>query len=273
MCSWIGMVLLLLAFNSQADIYRSEDRFGRTTFSDRPSRGAEEIDLDTAPYRYKVHVTHIIDGDTVVLENGDKIRLIGINTPEVESRFTRAEAGGELARSWLQNRLHSAEVWLEYDAEQLDKYDRKLAHLFLASGEYLNASLLAQGLAMLTLTPPNLRYSQSLITAQQQAQTANKGIWQRTEFAPKKLADLEPGRDYRGWQRWLVTPSRINETRKYMNLVVSDHFVIKIAKSHQSYFPSLTTYLKQPLEVRGWLRRRGNEHFMIVQHPSAIQHR
>ncbi len=104
--------------------------------------------------------------------------MIGINTPEVESRYTRAEAGGDAAREWLRQKLHSAQVWLEYDVEQRDKYDRQLAHVFLEDGEHLNVSLLEQGLAMLTLIPPNLRYSQQLIAAQKRAERAERGIWQ-----------------------------------------------------------------------------------------------
>jgi endonuclease YncB( thermonuclease family) len=265
-----AIVLLLLAGSLQADIYRSEDRFGNTRFSDKTSIGAELVELNTAPYRYKVRIRHVIDGDTLVLESGDKIRLIGINTPEVESRYTRAEAGGEAARDWLRKTLRTPDVWLEYDAEQLDKYQRQLAHVFLDSGEYLNARLLREGLAMLTLTPPNLRYSSKLIQAQQQAEKANRGIWQRPAFQPKTLADLVPGRSYHGWQRWQVTPKHIGESRKYINLIVSEHFVIKIAKSLQAGFPPLSAYLDQPVEVRGWLRRQGDQHFMIVQHPSAM---
>lgn len=266
----IGIVLMLLAGSLQADIYRSEDRFGHTRFSDKPSSGAEQVELNTAPYRYKVRIRHVIDGDTLVLANGEKVRLIGINTPEVESRYTRAEAGGEAARDWLRKTLRTPDVWLEYDAEQFDKYERRLAHVFMASGEYLNARLLEEGLAMLTLTPPNLRYNKQLIQAQQQAEKANRGIWRRPAFQPKTLNDLVPGQSYIGWQRWQVSPKRISESRKYINLTVSEYFVIKIAKSLQEKFPPLSQYLDQPVEVRGWLRRQGEQHFMIVQHPSAI---
>lgn len=269
----IGIVFMLLAASLQADIYRSEDRFGNTSFSDRPSSGAEPIQLNAAPYRYKFNVRHVIDGDTLVLKDGEKVRLIGINTPEVESRYTRAEAGGDAAREWLRQKLRTPQIWLEYDAEQRDKYERLLAHVFLESGEHLNASLLEQGLAMLTLMPPNLRYSQQLIAAQTRAEKAGRGLWQQPAYQPKTLSDLIPGETDSGWQRWQVTPGRIAESRKYINLIVSEHFEIKIAKSLQDSFPPLTQYLGQPLEVRGWLRRQGQQHFMIVQHPSAIQQR
>lgn len=264
------MGLMLLIGGVQADIYRSQDEFGNTIFSDRPAIDAEKIELHTSPYRYRVSVRQVIDGDTLVLDDGEKVRLIGINTPEVESRFTRSQAGGDEAREWLRNKLDEPIVWLEYGAEQFDKYGRRLAHVFLGSGEYLNASLLREGLAMLTLTPPNLRYSEQLIAAQQEAEEANRGIWQRPEYQLKSQAQFQPGSSYPGWQRWLLTPRQLSESRQYMNLIVSEHWILRIPKSHLALFPPLTQYLDRPVEVRGWLRRQGHQHSMLIQHPSAM---
>lgn len=264
-----GLVLLAGA-SLQAEIYRSQDQHGNTVFSDRPAERAEKIELHSAPYRYKVEVKRVIDGDTLVLKSGEKVRLIGINTPEVENRFSEAQPGGEAAKGWLQKTLRSPYIWLEYDAEQFDKYDRRLAHVFLESGDYINAMLLQQGLAMLTLTPPNLRYASSLISARQQAEADNKGVWAMPDYQLKTLNDFQPGKNYRGWQRWQLTPTAIGEGRKYMHLIVSGHLVIHIPKAELDLFPPLEQYLKQPLEVRGWMRRRGNQHHILVQHPSAI---
>lgn len=108
----IGLILLLTC-SVQAEIYRSKDQYGNTVFSDRPARQAEKIELDNAPYRYKVSLKRVIDGDTLLLESGEKIRLIGINTPEVDSRFSEAQPGGKAARAWLQQTLKQPSIWLE----------------------------------------------------------------------------------------------------------------------------------------------------------------
>lgn len=266
----VWLCLLLCAGCLQAEIYRSQDQFGNTVFSDKPAKGAEKVELKTSPYRYKVEVRRVIDGDTLVLESGEKVRLIGINTPEVESRFSQLQPGGEAAKNWLQKNLRSPFIWLEYDGQQFDKYERRLAHVFLESGEYLNAELLREGLAMLTLTPPNLRYASRLITAQQQAEKNAKGIWQMPAYQIKTAKQFQAGTSYSGWQRWQLTPKTIGEGQKYMNLIVSENLVINIPKDQLMLFPPLETYLEQLIEVRGWIRRQGSQHHILVQHPSAI---
>jgi endonuclease YncB( thermonuclease family) len=265
----IGLILIVIC-SVQAEIYRSEDQHGNPVFSDRPTRQAEKIELNHAPYRYKVSLKRVIDGDTLLLESGESIRLIGINTPEVDSRFSHAQPGGKAARAWLQRKLQNSRIWLEYDAERFDKYQRRLAHVFLDSGDYLNAMLLRQGLAMLTLTPPNLRYSERLTRAQQEAEEAGKGVWTMTAYQPKTLADFEPGSTYRGWQRWQVTPESINSGRKYLHLEVNEKLSIHIPKAQLAAFLPVETYLGKPLEVRGWMRRRGDQHHILVSHPSAL---
>ncbi len=263
-------ILVLFMALAQADIYRSQDQNGNTVFTDRPDTGAERVELETSPYRYKVELKRVIDGDTLLLDSGEKVRLIGINTPEVDSRYSKAQPGGEAASKWLRQNLRSPYIWLEYDAEQLDKYDRLLAHVFLESGDYLNAMLLEEGLAMLTLTPPNLRYADSLIRAQQSAETSGKGIWRLPDYQLKTMATFKPGTNYTGWQRWQLTPKTLGEGRKYSSLIVSENLVISIPQDKLALFPPLQSYLDQSLEVRGWMRRQGSQHHILVQHPSAL---
>lgn len=265
----IGLILSI-ASSAQADIYRSQDQHGNTVFSDQPARHAEKIELNNEPYRYKVSLKRVIDGDTLLLESGETIRLIGINTPEVDSRFSEAQPGGKAATEWLQKTLKDSSIWVEYDAEQFDKYQRRLAHVFLDSGQYLNAMLLRQGLAMLTLRPPNLRYGERLVRAQQQAEQTEQGVWAMAAYQHKTLADFEPGRSYRGWQRWQLMPQSVNAGRKYMHLEVSDKLSIHIPKTRLADFLPLEAYLNKPLEVRGWMRRRGDAHHILVRHPSAL---
>jgi len=67
------------------------------------------------------------DGDTIVLEDGRKIRLLGINTPEVQHKGKMADAGGEDAKTWLINKLRHSKVRLEFYFDKTDKYGRTLA--------------------------------------------------------------------------------------------------------------------------------------------------
>jgi endonuclease YncB( thermonuclease family) len=262
-------LLLLVAGYADAGVYRSLDKSGNAVFSDKPTVGAEKVELDTA-YRYKVRVRKVVDGDTLLLEGGDRIRLIGINTPEVKSRYSQSQPGGEVARDWLVRTLRNPTVWLQYDAQQFDKYDRRLAHVFLESGQYLNALLLEQGLAMLTLIPPNLLYADVLIQAQHSAEQKKRGIWQMPDYQPQHVRTFDAAKSYSGWQRWELTARRLFETRKYMNLLVSESLLISIPKAQLDLFPPLESYLNTPLEARGWLRKQGKQQRLYIQHPSAL---
>lgn len=266
----ISLILMLACSSLQAEIYRSQDSDGNTVFSDKAANGAEVVELNTAPYRYKVELKRVIDGDTLLLKSGEKVRLIGINTPEVESRFSQPQPGGEAAKNWLKKTLRTPFVWLEYDEQAFDKYERRLAHVFLESGEYVNAMLLEQGQAMLTLIPPNLRYAKRLITAQTKAEQDRRGVWQLPAYQLQAADNLKPGTDHRGWQRWQLTPKVVGAGRKYVNLMVSEHLRIMIPKARLALFPPLENYLDKSLEVRGWMRRQGSQHHIMVQHPSAI---
>ncbi len=262
-------LLLLVAGYADAEVYRSQDKSGNAIFSDKPTTGAEKVQLDVA-YRYKVRVRKVVDGDTLLLDGGEKIRLIGINTPEVQSRYRQSQPGGEVARDWLQHTLRNPTVWLQYDAQQFDKYDRRLAHVFLESGQYLNALLLEQGLAMLTLIPPNLLYADVLIQAQHSAEQKKRGIWQMPDYQAQHFRIFDAAKSYSDWQRWELTARRLFETRKYMNLMVSESLLISIPKAQLGLFPPLESYLNKPLEARGWLRKQGKQQRLYIQHPSAL---
>lgn len=268
MAKWTWLFVLFLSSTVSAENAHQHYRDGLevTALSAVTSQTTEPV---SAP-RIRATVRKVIDGDTLLLENGDRVRLIGINTPEVKSRYTALQPGGKEASDWLRKTLNKASIWLEYDAEQFDRYERRLAHVFLDSGQYLNALLVEQGLAMLTLIPPNLHYAERLIRAQQKAEANRKGIWQMSAYQPRHVDSFNADERYTGWQRWQVTASHLSESRKYINLVVSDSFMISIAKAQRGLFPPMQHYLNTPLEVRGWLRKQGGQHRLYVQHPSAL---
>jgi len=100
-----------------------------------------------------IELNRYTNGDTVVLEDGRKIRLLGINTPEVQHKDKMADAGGEDAKTWLINKLQHARIRLEFDLEKTDKYGRTLAHLFSEKKEHINLSLVKAGLAEISIYP------------------------------------------------------------------------------------------------------------------------
>lgn len=126
-------------------------------------------------------VSNVIDGDTVKLADGRRVRYIGIDTPEVR-RFEGgqwrldpepyAEAASEANRALVGGRR----VRLEFDADPKDRHGRWLAYVYV-DDTMVNERLLAEGYAELLTVRPNVRYLNRLEEAQADAQRGRKGLW------------------------------------------------------------------------------------------------
>jgi micrococcal nuclease len=124
-------------------------------------------------------VVQVADGDTVTLEGGQKVRLLGIDAPELEKEGRPADFLAHKAKEELTKLAQGKKVRLEYDRLRYDQYGRLLAYLFLPTGAMVNAELVRQGLARVYVIPPNIRYQEALLEAQRQALEARRGIWQQ----------------------------------------------------------------------------------------------
>lgn len=266
---WFALLCLIPSILLANEIYRSIDEHGQPQFSDTPSAEAELVPQPAEPYQYRYQLEHVIDGDTVIVQPDRRIRLLGINAPEVSHHQTPAEPGGEAARHWLRQRLDKQQITLEYDQQQRDRYQRELAYLF-NNDRLVNAELLAEGLAVLTLRPPNLRYDKQLIAAQEKAETQQKGLWQKPRYQPLNAESISDIDNYHGWRRWRMTPRKISSSRDYLDLIVSESLKIRIHRSEQQYFDEPADWLDKRLEVRGWMSRRGEQYAIRVYHPSSV---
>jgi len=263
-------LLLIVPFSTQAEIFQWVDDNGSKNFSDKPHQGAKSLKIKPGYTYYQIK--KIYDGDTILLTNGLKVRLLGINTPEVERRNKLAQVGGEVAKSWLQKRLKNKKVRLESDVEKKDKYGRLLAHIFTENKEHINIELVKQGLASVNIHPPNLKYTDELIKAEQQAEQARLGIWNYQEYAPKQLSQITQQR-VKGWQRITGVINNIRYSRRYIYLNFTDTFALKIERKAEGLFPVLESYMGGPIEARGWVNRHKKRYSMIIRHPSAIINR
>ena len=270
----IALMALLLALHATAcgnDAYRWRDARGQTHYSDRP--GADRVMVKTTPpasgAATTVQVAKVYDGDTITLEDGEKVRLLGINTPEIQGRHKTGEAGGEQARAWLKRTIAGRRVRIEQDVVTRDRYQRLLAHLFAEEGIHINLALVEAGLATTDIHPPNVKYVDTLVAAERRAEQENRGLWALPEYQPKPV-ELVKDRRLRGWQRLFGKPYAVQEGRGYWRLLFNDRLEVRIPKDSLSVFPPLQSYLHQVIEVRGWASRRGDGHAILVRHPSAL---
>ncbi len=115
-------------------------------------------------------VTRVIDGDTIVVESGEHVRYIGIDTPE-KGRPYYNEAKNKNERLVKRKRVR-----LEYDVGRKDKYGRTLAYVY-AGDIFVNEELVRSGYASAYTVPPNVKYSKRFVSLQQEAREHKKGIW------------------------------------------------------------------------------------------------
>lgn len=138
-------------------------------------------------------VVEVIDGDTVVLDSGETVRLIGINTPE------RGQPLYEEARDALVALVLNQPVRLEDDVDTYDQYGRRLAYLFLPDGTFVNLEMVRQGFAQVYTVPPNVAYEAQLRAAEQEAREHRRGLWQPSdEHITVRIVNVQadaPGND------------------------------------------------------------------------------
>ena len=129
-------------------------------------------------------VTHVYDGDTVKLANGEKIRLIGINTPEMNYDTGSPEPYAKKAKQLLEKHVLKKKIGIKYGKEKKDRHKRRLGHLFLLDGTNVQHEILNSGLAFHIAIPPNLWQHDCYKKTEQEAKKKHLRIWKSPYFKP-----------------------------------------------------------------------------------------
>jgi micrococcal nuclease len=125
--------------------------------------------------RVSARVTQHTDGDTLWLSEIGKVRLIGIDTPEV---FSGVECYGRRAAAFVRRLLPlGTEVRYRLGVEERDRYGRALAYVWLGDGRFLNRLLLARGYAHTLTIPPNVQHADDFAAAARRARSRELGLW------------------------------------------------------------------------------------------------
>ncbi len=124
-------------------------------------------------------VAHVIDGDTVVLEDSRRVRYIGIDTPEMDAPRDDTRALARRAADSNSSLVLKREVTLEFDVETKDKYGRTLAYVWV-DGRMANAELIKAGLARAVIYGGNSKHAPEFSSLEQQARADRLGIWADT---------------------------------------------------------------------------------------------
>ena len=125
-------------------------------------------------------VERVVDGDTFVASvNGrrERVRVIGVDTPESVDPNRPDEPFGEEASNFAKHYLDGATVRLAGDVEPRDRYGRMLAYVWLEDGTFWNGLLAAEGYAQQLTIPPNVTYADLFRRLVGEARRENRGLW------------------------------------------------------------------------------------------------
>lgn len=121
-------------------------------------------------------VARVIDGDTIELSDGSRVRYIGMNTPETVDPRKPVECFGKEAAAKNRELVQDKTVRLEKDVENRDKYGRLLRYVWVSS-TFINLELVREGYARIYTFPPNVKYYEQFLAAEREAREAKRGLW------------------------------------------------------------------------------------------------
>ena len=225
-----------------------------------------------SPFDTQVTVKQVIDGDTVLLTNGQKLRFAAINAPELAHDNKPAEDGAEQARQALLNWLPTDSILqLRFDQQKYDHYQRLLAHPFLADGRNLQAMMLEQGLAAHIVEPPSLWAQNCYAHLELLAQRQTKGMWGSERFA--SIAASQLSSRTHGFYRVHGRVEKVWSTNRTTWLKLSDKLTLRIEKQDLKYFKHFSpeALRSHQVEVKGWIFPYLDGLNIRIQHPGALR--
>jgi micrococcal nuclease len=220
----------------------------------------------------RVRVIHVYDGDTVKLEDGRRLRIIGINTPETGHHDQATQPYASEAKALLQMLLdtHNRTLHLQAGKQQRDHYGRLLAHAFLEGGDNIAVRLLLQGLATTLVVPPNT-WGQSCYQQQEDmARVDARGLWGLDTYRAQEGRSLPL--DSRGFRIIRGTVEEVRQSRHQVWLDLQGPLAIHISRKDLVNFEPgyLETLAGSRVEARGWIKAGQGGLQMKVQHPAAL---
>jgi len=121
-------------------------------------------------------VKRVIDGDTLLLINGERVRLIGVDTPETKHPQKPVQYFGREAYLFTKEMVDGKEARFEFDRQKRDRYGRLLAYVYLLDGTFLNAEIIKQGYGFAYTRFP-FKYMEEFRRYEREARDKRKGLW------------------------------------------------------------------------------------------------
>jgi len=227
-------------------------------------------------------IVEILNTESLLLEDGRAIRLVGALAPQTETRWARAMGLEEKVVDALQAQVLGKEVRLRIGKRERDRYGRLLTHVYVESGGdeiWVQDAMISAGMAMAYSFADNRSCVRRLQKAEAKAREAGAGLWDQGVFRVRDAADLE-SMNALGYS-FQIVEGRVRDVadrsgRVYLNFGEDwrTDFTATIAPSDRDSFGgskiALTDLEGRNVRVRGWLKQR-NGPMIEVSHPEQIE--
>ena len=232
---------------------------------------------DLSRFHETAKVEYVYDGDTIKLDDGRKIRLIGINTPERGRNGHKDEPFYLAAKKQLQQIIKASnnQVKIVFGKDKRDRYKRLLAHIFTIKNENITADLLNKGMGYALAIPPNITLLPCYQKAERKAQQLKRGIWNHSY---SKVIDVTKlNKTARGFHRVSGSIDRIGQSRSsiWLNMYSKSgtKFALRILRKELPYFNKYhpKNLLNRFVVARGWIYKVKEEQRMTIHHPFSLQ--
>lgn len=247
--------------------------------------GAETLADGLAPGG-SAGVVQVVDGDTLVLDDGREVRLVGIQAPKLPLGRVGFAAWplAEAAREALTELTAGRRVSLGYGGSQIDRHGRALAHLHVIDGPraglWLQGEMLARGLARVYSFPDNRALVAEMLALERAARAARRGIWADPWYRLLTAADLErePFAIVGSFQivEGRVLDAAVVRKRGYLNFGEDwkTDFTVAIDPAALRLFEAdgrtIDAYRGRRIRVRGWVKSF-NGPLIDATHPEQIE--
>jgi endonuclease YncB( thermonuclease family) len=220
---------------------------------------------------HSAEVDWVPDGDTIHTKNGLKLRLLNINTPEINpTSKLAAEPFSKAAQKRLVALIGpSNKVFWITDKRKKDKYKRELAYVFNSAGLFINAQLASEGLAHSLVILPNQNYWLCISESEKQAFKNNRAIWSHSKFQPKTTSQVKPKQ---GFQLVSGKITQIINSKKNRWLILDQSLWVGIARKDFNNFNAEQLKLKigDTITLRGYAYYSYEKLRMKLRHPAMI---
>jgi endonuclease YncB( thermonuclease family) len=211
-----------------------------------------------------VQIVHVHDGDSLRTDKGEKIRLLGINAPEISNNDEPGQIMGDEAKQRLIELAGGQLVQLRIDKEKQDAYGRTLAQVYLRDGTWVNVQMVSEGLAYVYTFAPNFRWVSKLKQAETEARDNKRGIWETKRF--RVLESKSVSKRHIGQFRVVV--GTVSAVQKWKFRL--DQLRVSVPRKYRQWFKNgQITHKGKKVIIRGTIRQSSKGKLYLALHSPA----